>query len=386
MPRSGEPYKIDSFLVQMIRNTEIPDKVVAFIRAQFSNKKFIPLHEPAFGENEKLFVADAIESTFVSSVGEYVNKFEVQIAEATGAKYAVATFSGTSALHLALLLAGVKPGEEVITQAVSFVATANAIAYTGSIPIFVDIDRETLGLSPVSLLNFLQTHCARNISGTLNKTTGNRIAACVPMHTFGFPCHIEKIVEICNQWQIPVVEDSAESLGSTINNKHTGTFGLLGAFSLNGNKIITSGGGGAIVTENEDLAAKAKHLSTQAKTAHRWDFFHDQIGYNYRLPNLNAALACAQLVRLPQLLKSKRALAEVYRTFFNSINIQTQVERPGARANYWLNAIFLNNRSERDTWLEQTNKNNVMTRPLWTLLNRLPMYQNCKHDGLQNSQ
>jgi len=360
------------------------NKIVGFIKDIYK-KDFIALHEPVFTGNEKKYVCDTIDSTFVSSVGEYVNKAEEKICEITGAKYAVAVVNGTNGLHLALKAAGVDIDNEVITQALTFVATANAISYAGAKPVFVDVDLDTLGMSPESLENWLKENAIKKGNEIFNKTTGNRIKAVVPMHTFGHPCRIDEIKEICDEWNLELVEDSAESLGSFYKNRHTGTFGEIGVFSFNGNKIVTSGGGGMIVTDDEELAKRLKHFSTTAKVPHKWEYFHDEVGYNYRMPNLNAALLLAQLENLDKFLENKRDLADKYEEFFKSIGIKFIKEPENSRSNYWLNAIELENKAQRDEFLEYTNNNGVMTRPVWTLMNRLPMYKNCLNDGLENS-
>lgn len=365
-------------------NAEYQD-IVSFIKGQFPNKDFITLHEPVFIGKEREYVIDAIDSTFVSSVGVYVNRFEEMMASITGAKYAIAIVNGTNALHLALLLAGVKQQEEVISQALTFIATANAISYIGATPVFIDVDKDTMGMSPKALSDFLEARAELRSDGAYNKKTGKRIAACVPMHTFGLPCRIDEISAICERWKIELVEDSAESLGSYYKNKHTGVFGTVGVFSFNGNKTVTCGGGGAIITNDEALAKQAKHLSTQAKVPHKWDFVHDEIGYNYRMPNLNAALACAQLEQLDLFIENKRELASAYRSFLENTEIEFVTEPLNAKANYWLNAIVLSDLSERNKFLEYANANGVMTRPVWELMNRLPMFQHCETDELTNS-
>ena len=363
------------------------ENIITFIRSVFQNEnEFIPLHAPHFGGNEKKYLIDTIDSTFVSSVGAYVNKFEEMMAEITGAKYAIATTNGTTALQLALIVAGVKPGDEVITQPVTFVATANAIAHCSAIPVFVDVDKDTMGMSASALKAFLSTNAEMKEGIAYNKTNGRRIAACVPMHTFGFPCRIDEIAAVCAEYNIALVEDAAESLGSSYKGKHTGTFGLLGTFSFNGNKTVTCGGGGAIVTNDEKLAAHAKHLSTTAKVPHPWEFVHDEVGYNYRMPNLNAAVACAQLEQLEEILDNKRALAAIYQEYFKEAQIQLITEIPQATANNWLNTVILNSQEERDTFLKETNGSKVMTRPIWCLMNRLPMYSNCQCGPLGNAE
>jgi len=361
------------------------EKTVQYIQEVFKTHEFIPLHEPRFLGNEKVYLNECIESTFVSSVGKFVDMFEQKIAEFTGAKFAVATTNGTSALHISLLLSDVKPGDEVITQPLTFIATCNAISYCGAHPVFLDVDRDTMGLSPAVLEAFLQEQCKVLQKRCVNKTTGRTVKACVPMHTFGHPCRIDDIQEICDRWHIALVEDAAESLGSYYKGRHTGTFGRLGAISFNGNKIITSGGGGCIVTDDEALAKKAKHMTTTAKVPHRWEYAHDMVGYNYRMPNLNAALLVAQLEQLDGFLKDKRALAAEYQAFFDGGEIGFVNEPENAKSNYWLNAVLLKDKEEREAFLHFTNDNGVMTRPIWTLMNRLEMFQSCQCGDLKNS-
>ncbi len=359
--------------------------IIDFIKSKFPDTPFIPLHEPRFQGNERKYVLDAIDSTYVSSVGRYVDDFEVKLAEYTGTKHAVAMVNGTAALHLALLLAGVKREDEVLTQALTFVATANVISYTGAKPTFVDVDLDTMGLSADAIESYLKTNVVLRGDRAFNRHSGRRVAACVPMHTFGLPCRVERLKEICDEWHIPIVEDAAESLGSYINSTHTGKFGLMGTLSFNGNKTITCGGGGAIVTNSSTLAKKAKHLSTQAKVAHPWAFEHDEIGYNYRMPNLNAALACAQLEVLSSFVDNKRELASDYLSFFKKQEIIFKSERSGTTSNYWLNAIQFANKDERDQFLNESNQQGVMTRPIWNLMTSLSMYADSTHDGLENS-
>lgn len=360
-------------------------RIIDFIKSLYPGENPIPLHAPRFTGNEKKYVFDAIDSTFVSSVGEYVYRFEEMICKITGAKSAVAVINGTCALHVALKLAGVQPGDEVITQPFSFVATANSIAYCGAKPIFIDVERETLGLDPTALKSFLQAHTRIRENVCYNKTTGNRIVACVPMHTFGHPCRINEIAELCNYYHIAVVEDSAEALGSVYKGKHTGTFGLFGIYSFNGNKTVTCGGGGAVVTNDETLAKKAKHITTTAKLPHPYEYVHDMTGYNYRLPNLNAALACAQLEQLDRFIENKRELAKKYEDFFMETKIKFITETREAKSNYWLNTIFLPDFNARNEFLEATNAAGVMTRPAWKLLNTLEMYKTCQTDDLKNA-
>ena len=359
--------------------------VINFIKSTYDNNKFIPLHEPKFIGNEKKYLSECIDSTFVSSVGKFVDEFEEKIAKYTGAKYAVATTNGTLALHISLLIAGVDKDSEVITQPLTFVATCNAISYCFSKPIFIDVDRDTMGLSPSALKSFLEKNTIVVNKQCINKKTRKIIKACVPMHSYGHPCRINEIKEICDEYCIFLIEDAAESLGSFYKNGHTGTFGNLGIISFNGNKIITSGGGGCIVTNDEVLANKAKHLTTTAKLQHKWDFNHDRVGYNYRMPNINAALLVAQLEKLDDFIINKRNLAKKYEIFFKNSNFNFFKEPKNCKSNYWLNSILLKNKIQRDEFLEESNLNGVMTRPIWILMNKLPMFKDCQCDYLQNS-
>jgi len=361
-------------------------QVVSFVRDQYKTDKFIPLHEPRFRGNEKAYLLDTIDSTFVSSVGAYVDKFELMMQELTGTTKAIAVVNGTASLQVALRLAGVRPGDEVITQALTFIATANAIAYNGAVPIFLDVDLDTMGLSPHAVNIFLEEFGELREDGCYNKTTGKKISACMPMHTFGFPVHMDELLQVCAKWNIPVVEDAAESLGSYYKGKHTGSIGLIGGFSFNGNKTITSGGGGTIVTNNLDLGTHAKYLTTTAKRPHAYEFFHDEIGYNFRMPNLNAALACAQMEELEGFLADKRKLAGEYEVFFQREGIKFRTETQDTKANYWLMCVELAERTERDNFLKFTNDNGVMTRPIWTLMYRLPMYASCQRDKQRNAE
>jgi len=362
------------------------EDIIEFIQETYRTKDFIPLHEPKFVGNEKQYLNECIDSTFVSSVGKFVNEFEEKIANYTGAKYAIATSNGTSALHISLLLAGVENGDEVITQPLTFVATCNAISYCGADPIFVDVDRDTMGLSPVALQEFLDSNTTISNNKCLNNSTGKVIKACVPMHTFGNPCRVDEIKAICDEYNICLIEDAAESLGSLYKGKHTGTYGEMAVMSFNGNKIITAGGGGCIVTGNEALAKQAKHLTTTAKVPHKWAFNHDQVGYNYRMPNLNAALLVAQLEQLDSFLNSKRMLAIQYKEFFANKGIGFVTGIEGAKSNYWLNVLMLDNLEQRDLFLEVTNAAGVMTRPIWTLMSKLPMFKDCQKGNLSNAE
>lgn len=363
------------------------DKVVSFIRKTYNKPEgFIALHEPVFIGNEKKYISECIDSTFVSSVGKFVDQFEEDMARFTGAKKAVVCVNGTNALHIALMLAGVRQHDEVITQPLSFIATANAISYCGAAMVFVDVDQDTMGLSPNALRIFLEENAELRSDGCYNKQTKKRIAAIVPMHTFGHPCRIDEISVLCKQYNIPLIEDAAESMGSYYKGQHTGTFGQSGILSFNGNKIITTGGGGMLLFNDELLAAKAKHITTQAKVPHPWEFAHDEIGYNYRMPNINAAMGVAQLEQIERFLESKRALALQYKAFFQQIGIRFFTEPENAKSNYWLNAIFLNDRKERDEFLTYTNNHGVMTRPAWELINRLPMFKNAQCADLKNAE
>ena len=362
------------------------ENVINFIQETYQSKDFIPLHEPKFAGNEKKYLNECIDSTFVSSVGKFVDEFEDQIASYTGAKYAIATSNGTSALHISLLLANVDQNDEVITQPLTFVATCNAISYCGAQPVFVDVDRDTMGLSPVALQEFLDSNTTISNNKCLNNSTGKVIKACVPMHTFGNPCRVDEIKAICDEYNICLIEDAAESLGSLYKGKHTGTYGEMGVMSFNGNKIITAGGGGCIITDNETLAKQAKHLTTTAKVPHKWAFNHDQVGYNYRMPNLNAALLVAQLEQLDSFLNSKKRLAIQYKEFFENKGIGFVTEIEEAKSNYWLNALILGNLKQRDLFLEVTNAAGVMTRPTWTLMSKLPVFKGCQKGNLNNAE
>jgi perosamine synthetase len=361
------------------------ENIIKIIKNQFKTEEFIPLHEPRFNGNEKKYVLDCIDSTFVSSVGKYVDQFEKMVADYTGAKYAIATVNGTAALHIALLLSGVSENTEVITQPLTFVATCNAISYCNAFPTFIDINKETLGLCPEKLEHFLKHSTKKTSKGVINIHTKRIISACLPMHTFGHPAKIDQIVSLCTKYDIPVIEDAAESLGSTYKNQHTGSFGLFGTFSFNGNKTITTGGGGMIITNDEILAKKAKHITTTAKVPHRWDYFHDEIGYNYRLPNINAALGCAQMEQLGLFIKAKRQLATSYQDKLTQDLVSFFTEPKYCESNYWLNCLLFNDKNNRDIFLHMSNNNNVMIRPCWTLMNQLTMFQDCYNDDLSNS-
>lgn len=380
-------------------------KTIDFIKSLYGNPDFTPLAAPVFVGNEKKYLNECIDTTFVSSVGKFVDRFENDMAAYTGAKRAVVCVSGTNALHMALLLVGVKRDDEVLTQALTFIATENALSYIGAYPVFLDVDRSTMGLSPDALKEWLQKNAEVRKNTRINeldksydfafledelacynKNTGRRIKACVPMHTFGHPVRIEEIAAICKEWHIELVEDAAESIGSRYKGQHTGTFGKIGAISFNGNKTITTGGGGMMLFNDEDLGAFAKHITTQAKIPHRWEFRHDHIGYNYRMPNINAALGCAQLENLDAYVTDKRATAAAYADFFKNVDgIDFFTEPENCFSNYWLNVVILPDHDKQLEFLQETNDNGVMTRPIWELMNRLPMFGHCQHDNLENT-
>ena len=360
-------------------------ETIDFIRNQYPTKEYIPLHEPNFNGKEKEYVLDTIESTFVSSVGKYVDKFEMMMAGVSKTKKAVAVVNGTSALQVALRLSGVGVGDEVLTQALTFIATINAIVYNGASPVFLDVDLDTMGLSPSAVNSFLEEFGELRNGICYNKRTNKKIAACMPMHTFGFPVHLEELITICTKWNIPIVEDAAESIGSEYKGMPTGSFGKIGVFSFNGNKVVTSGGGGAIVTNDLELGAKAKHLTTTAKVPHPYEYVHDEIGYNFRMPNLNAALACAQLEQLDYFIQNKRNLALDYSTFFETKGINFRTDLPYTKANYWLMCLELENKKERDLFLKETNDNKVMTRPIWQLIFKSPIYSSFQRDSQENA-
>lgn len=359
---------------------------IKFTQNLYKSTEFIPLHAPKFNGNEKKYLNKCIDSTFVSSVGEFVDKLEENIASYTGAKYAIATNNGTSALHIALLLANVSKGDEVITQPLTFVATCNSISYCNANPVFVDIDRDSMGMSPESLLNFLESSTSLINQQCINNSTGKVIRACVPMHTFGHPCRIDTIRDICNQYYICLIEDACESLGSVYKGKHTGTFGKMGVFSFNGNKIVTAGGGGCLITNDENLAKRAKHLTTTSKKSHKWEFVHDEVGYNYRMPNINAALIVAQLEQLEDFIKKKEVLSNKYLEFFKSKNIEFVSGLKESRPNFWLNTIIFKEEKYKDLFINESNSKGVMTRPVWMLMNKLSMFKNAQSADLRNAE
>lgn len=362
------------------------EALIKFVREQYRSSDFIPLHAPIFAGRERQYVVDTIDSTFVSSVGAYVDRFERDMVAYTGSPRAVATMNGTAALHIALKLAGVQQGDLVITQPLTFVATCNAIAYCGAEPVFTDVDRHTLGLSPLTMDEWLHNHAQLDEDG-ICRTRADKlvIRACLPMHTFGHPADLDGLVDVCARWNIALVEDAAESLGSLYKGRHTGTIGLLGTLSFNGNKIITTGGGGMVLT-NETLGSRAKHLTTTAKQPHPYEYVHDEIGYNYRLPNLNAALGCAQLEQLEAFVANKRELAAQYAEHFRGSDLQFVTEPEACRSNYWLNAVICESSAQRDALLKSTNDAGVMTRPIWALMNRLPAYAHCRQGPLTQAE
>lgn len=360
--------------------------VIAYIKDLYGNQEFTPLSVPKFLGNEKKYLDDCIDTTFVSSVGKYVDRFEEEMAKYVGAKKAVVCVSGTNALHMSLMLAGVERDDEVLTQALTFIATCNALSYIGAYPVFIDVDKSTMGLSPDALKGWLVKNSEIRNGQCYNRNSGRRIKACVPMHTFGCPVRIDEIASVCAEYHIELVEDAAESIGSRFKGQHTGTFGKVGAMSFNGNKTITTGGGGMMFFDDVELGNYAKHITTQAKIPHRWEFKHDHIGYNYRMPNINAALGCAQLENLDRFVADKRATAATYAEFFSHVEgIEFFTEPENCYSNYWLNSVILKDRDAQLEFLQETNDNGVMTRPIWELMNRLPMFENCENDGLKNS-
>ena len=379
--------------------------IIDFIKSVYGNQEFTPLAVPVFVGNEKKYLNECIDTTFVSSVGKFVDRFENDMAAYTGAKRTVVCVSGTNALHMSLLLVGVKQDDEVLTQALTFIATCNALSYIGAHPVFLDVDRSTMGLSPDAMKEWLLKNAEVRKNTRINeldkshdfayqedeyacynKNTGRRIKACVPMHTFGHPVRIEQIAALCKEWHIELVEDAAESIGSKYKGKHTGTFGRVGAISFNGNKTITTGGGGMMLFNDEEFGAYAKHITTQAKIPHRWEFRHDHIGFNYRMPNINAALGCAQLENLDKYIADKRETAKSYIEFFKDKDgIEFFTEPENCFSNYWLNVVILTDHDKQLGFLQETNDNGVMTRPIWELMNRLPMFEKCENDGLKNT-
>lgn len=359
---------------------DLAQQVIAAIRSVVGDG-VVHLHEPTFAGNEWTYVKQCLDSTFVSSVGEFVPEFERRLVDFTGARHAIAVVNGTAALHTALLLAGVSPDEEVLLPALTFAASANAIVYCGAVPHFAESNPDDLGLDTGLLRDYLKHISERRGGLPVNKVTGRVIRALMPMHTFGHPGDLDELMAIARDFGLVIVEDAAESLGSSYHGRHTGLFGLLGALSFNGNKTITTGGGGAILTNDPEIAQRAKHITTTAKLPHKWEYRHDEVGYNYRMPNLNAALGCAQLEQLPKLLKAKRRLFESYKSAFHGLNGVTLLGEPaGSTSNFWLQALVLDEAvaSERDAILWATNEDGVMTRPVWQPLHLLPHFADCE--------
>ena len=365
--------------------TELVTQILAALHQVLPEKSSLPLHEPSFGGNEWTYVKECLDTGWVSSVGKFVDRFEQQLADYTGVKRAVAVVNGTAALHVCLRLVGVEQGDEVLMPTLTFIATANAVSYCGAIPHFVDSEEKTLGLDAAKLADYLAGIAEIRPQGCFNKATGRRIKAVVPMHAFGHPVDLDPLLEVCNRYRLELIEDAAESLGSFYKGRHTGNWGKVSALSFNGNKVITTGGGGAILTNDEDLVKLAKHLTTTARLPHKWSFIHDQVGFNYRLPNLNAALGCGQLEQLPAFIRSKRDLAERYAKAFSEVaGIRFFTEPDFAKSNYWLNVLLLDEAdgAQRDALLDITNQLGIMTRPVWTLMHKLPMFADCPHMDL----
>ncbi|MGR5070275.1 LegC family aminotransferase [Vibrio alfacsensis] len=363
-----------------------PTSIVEFVRDTYQTNDFIPLHAPTFNGNEKAYVMETIESTFVSSVGKFVDDFEHKMEAYTGTAKAVATVNGTAALHAALYMAGLQRGDLVVTQALTFVATCNALYHMGAEPIFVDVSPVSLGLCPKAVDAYLTEYAEVTENGCIHKITHQRIKAAVPMHTFGHPVELDELITVCQKWQLVLVEDAAESLGSFYKGKHTGTLGEFGAVSFNGNKIITTGGGGMVLCKTKEQGLRTKHITTTAKVPHPYEFFHDEPGFNYRMPNLNAALGCAQMEVIEQYLVQKRDLASQYQSFFSGSDIQFVMEPDYAHSNYWLNAIICPDLASREAILRHTNAAGVMTRPIWKLMHRLPMFEGALRGDLSQSE
>jgi aminotransferase in exopolysaccharide biosynthesis len=362
-------------------------QLIQFVQDTYQTQEFIPLHVPTFQGNEKAYVVDTIDSTFVSSVGKYVDQFEQKIEGFTGCKKAVATVNGTAALHTALYMAGVRAGDLVITQALTFVATCNALFHMGAEPIFVDVSKISFGLCPKATAIYLEQNAKLNKDGNcVHKQTGQTIRAIIPMHTFGHPVELDELDIVCKQWNLVLVEDAAESLGSFYKGRHTGTIGQFGALSFNGNKIITTGGGGMVLCDSTEVGQHTRHVTTTAKVPHPYEFYHDEPGFNYRLPNINAALGCAQMEGLASVLANKRSLARQYQDFFEGSEYQFIVEPDYAKSNYWLNAIICPDVARRNKLLKQTNEHKVMTRPIWQLMHRLPMFKDAMCGDLSTSE
>lgn len=361
-------------------------ELIEFIRDIYQTDQFIPLHTPTFNGNEVSYITETINSTFVSSVGAFVDEFEHKIESYTGSVKAIATVNGTAALHVALYMAGVERGDLVITQALTFVATCNTLYHMGAQPIFVDISKTSLGLCPISVENYLDEYAEVRENGCFHKKTGQRIKAILPMHTFGHPVELDELTAVCKKWKLVLIEDAAESLGSFYKERHTGTFGEFAAISFNGNKIITTGGGGMVLCKTMDNGRRVKHITTTAKKPHPYEFYHDEPGFNYRLPNLNAALGCAQMEVLAKYVQKKRDLANKYKKFFSASEFIFVSEPVYAKSNYWLNAVICPDESSRNDLLKITNDHDIMTRPVWKLMHRLPMFSEAMRGSLEISE
>lgn len=364
------------------------DPLFDFIETHYpkNDAGVIPLHEPVLDGNEKKYLMDCIDTTFVSTVGAYVTEFEKYLKNITGAKHAIAMATGTSALHIAMIVTGVEEDTEVLTQPLTFIATCNAIKYVGADPVFIDVDDVSMGMCPLALQRFINEDAMQKEGGLYNKKTGKKISACLPMHVFGHGCQIDEIKKICDSYNIPLIEDAAEAIGSMYQGQHLGTFGIVGTLSFNGNKTITCGGGGALITNDDEIANKVRHLSTTARVQDAYEFTHDQVGYNYRLTNVNAAIGCAQLERLEEFVSIKRNMANKYAEFFDGLNqYQYMCEPSHADSNYWFNTVMLNNKTERDEFLNLANARNIQCRPVWKLMTDLPMFKNCQHDGIKQA-
>lgn len=362
------------------------ETIVNFIKSLYPEMNPVLLHCPQFLGNEKKYLNECIDTKFVSYVSHFVTDLEEHVKKLTGAKFAVAMVNGTEALHMAFASAGIKSGVEVITQAVTFAATSAALVHMSIDPVYVDVEKETLGMSPVALKNFLENNTVQKDGKCIDKNTNKEIAACTPVHIFGHPCKIDEIKSICDEHNIMLIEDAAESIGSFYKNKHTGTFGKVSALSFNGNKTLTTGGGGMLITDDEQIAARAKYISTTAKRPSRWEYYHEEAGWNLRMPGLNAAVGCAQMEYFDKIISNKRETAQMYKKFFDSIGVKFFTEPADCKSNYWLNAILLENREEREKFLEYTNDNGVQTRPIWTLMYKMPPYAKFYHDSMENSQ
>jgi perosamine synthetase len=362
------------------------EKIITYIKSIYREQKNVLLHCPEFLGNEKQYLSECIDTKYVSYVGRFVTDMENKIKDITGAKYAVAMVNGTAALHILLLALGIQLGDEIITQSLSFVATAAAIVHANGTPVFIDVERATLGMSPESLRKFLFENAETKNGVCINRKTGKSIKVVIPMHTFGHPVRIDAIQKICDEYSLILIEDAAESLGSFYQGKHTGIFGKAGILSFNGNKLVTTGGGGMVITDDEDIANRVRYLSTTAKRSHRWEFYHDEVGYNLRMPSVNAAIGLAQLEYFDRSLKNKRETARLYQQFFDSIGIKSVIEPDNAQSNYWLNAILFEDRKQRDEFLAYSNDNGVQTRPAWTLLHTLPPYQHYQHTETPNAE